>query len=109
MCNEASNTGDTDTAAAGGTRDDEAGCADATGDNTTGDQGGGGGEKGRRGEEGWRKRVGERGERTVVLAQNTPIYQQHHTNMVCGLFVSVPSRCHRSTHNTALHTLTGVL
>ena len=38
VCDEAPDTGDTDTAAAGGTRDDEAGCADATGDDTTGDQ-----------------------------------------------------------------------
>ena len=53
MCNEASNTGDTDTAAAGGTRDDEAGCADATGDNTTWRSG-----RGRRGE-------GEKGGRRV--------------------------------------------
>ena len=89
VCDEASNTGDTDTAAAGGTRDDEAGCADATGDNTTGDQGGGGGEKGRRGEEGWRKRVGERRRKDSCISNCVIIYLKTHqyTNSVSGPFV----------------------
>jgi hypothetical protein len=43
-----------------------------------GDQGGGGGEKGRRGEEGWRKRVGERRRKDSCISNCVIIYLKTH-------------------------------